>query len=191
MNTKILPVLILAAASQFTAFAASAETAPPEFPVPLQGNPFAMTRPFIVTAPRITPRDLQLTVAEGLAVRPLHYQAAEQSLANRFQAEFQAKGFNGNVDFLSATDAPIPTLPLLQINITDWRAKPGELTDCEFSATLVTSSGITWLGNFEGVSETLFGTPTTKARSDALRAAATNAVDKVYQDLQARHILPH
>ena len=191
MNTKILPVLILAAASRFAAFAASPETASPEFPVPLQGNPLAMTQPFIVTAPRITPRDLQLTVAAGLAVRPLHYQAAEQSIANRFEAEFKANGFNGNVDFLSATDAPIPTLPLLKINITDWRAKPGELTDCEFSATLVTPSGTTWLGNFEGVSATLFGAPTAKARSDALRAAATNAVDKVYQDLQERDVLPY
>jgi hypothetical protein len=189
MNTKIVPVLIIAAASQFAATAAPAETASPEFPMPMQGNPFAMTQPFIVTAPQITPRDLQLSVVAGLDVRPLHYQAAERSLANRFQTEFKAKGFQGNVDFVSATDTPIPTLPLLKINITDWRAKPGELTECAFSATLITSAGTRWLGNFEGVSETLFGVPTTQARSDALRAAATNAVDQVYQDLQARHVL--
>jgi hypothetical protein len=191
MNTKILTMLTLVAASQFAAIASPAETTSPEFPVPLQGNPFAMTRPFIVTAPRITPRDLQLSVTAGLTVRPLHYQAAEQSLANRFQAEFKAKGFTGNVDLLSTTDAPIPTLPLLKIDITDWRAKPGELTACAFSATLITPVSTTWLGNFEGVSETLFGTLTPQARSDALRAAATNAVDQVYKDLQARHILPH
>jgi hypothetical protein len=189
MNTKILTVLTLAAASQFAAIAAPAESASPEFPVPLQGNPFAMTQPFIVTAPRITPRDLQLTVVAGLDVRPLHYQAAEESLANRFQAEFKAEGFKGNVDVLSATDDPIPTLPLLKINITDWRAKPGELTDCEFSATLVTPAGTTWLGNFEGVSETLSGASTAQTRSHALRAAANNAVDQVYQDLQMRHVL--
>jgi hypothetical protein len=169
-------------------FAASAAAAAPESPVPIWGSPFALTQPFIVTAPRITSRDLQLKVTATNNVQPLRY-PADEALASRFQAEFKRKGFAGNVDFLSAADTPIPTLPLLEINLVDWRAIPGDLPDCEFSATLVTPKGTTWLGDFAGVSKTLFGTPTTKARIDTLRAAATNAIDDVYQDLKARHVL--
>jgi hypothetical protein len=145
-------------------------------------------QPFIVTAPRITPRDVQLKVTGEREVQPLR-NPADQVLANRFEAEFKARGFKGHVDFLGANDTPIATLPLLEIKLTDWRANPGQRPDCEFSATLVTAKGTTWLGNFEGVSKTLVGTPTVKAEIDTLRDAATHAVDEVYRDLQAKHVL--
>ncbi|HKB88951.1 MAG TPA: hypothetical protein VKC60_00400 [Opitutaceae bacterium] len=185
MNTKIPTVLILSIAMQWVAIATPTHTATP---APARENPGDMIQPFVVTVPRITSRDLQLRVVANLDVRPLH-NSADQALANRFQTEFVAKGFKGNVDFLSATDTPISTLPLLNVVITDWRARVGKMPECVFSATLVTSMGTKQLGTFEGVSKLPDGIPGAEARTNALRASASNAIDEVYHDLQSTHVL--
>lgn len=188
MNIKLSTVLVIIAATRFAAIAAPSDSATLESHATRQENSFAITKPFIVTAHYITSRDVQLKVTGEPDVRPLHY-PADQALAHRFQAEFKANGFEGNVDFLSATDTPIATLPLLEVNLMDWRATPGELADCEFSATLVTPKGTTALGNFEGISYTLGGARSAKTRVDTLRDAATHAVDEVYRDLEETHML--
>jgi hypothetical protein len=192
MKTKLLTVLILAAAAQFSAAAAPDATMSVESPVSPQVDPKPFMTPFIVTAHRITPRDLQLIVATEPSVRPFHYHEPEQVLATRFQTDFKAEGFKGNVDLLSSADTPMSTLPLLKIDLTQWSATPGAMTACTFSATLVTPSGTKWLGNFAGVSQTLSGVsgvPTAEARADTLLDAANHAVLEVYQELRATHAL--
>ena len=187
MNTKIHTSLILAAATQFAAMAAPGDASSYKFPTTAQSPPVTMMKPFVVTAPRITSRDLQLMVVTGRDVHPFRYQAADEALANRFQTELKADGFKGNVDFLSSTDTPIATLPLLKITLTDWRATPGERAECDFSAALVTPAGTTSLGNFKGIVSMPRGVPSDHARVDALRLSAIHAIDSVYQDLQAMH----
>lgn len=113
MKTKLLTVLILAAAAQFSAVAAPDATVSVESLSP-QVDPKPFMTPFIVTAHRITPRDLQLIVATEPGVRPFHYHEPEQVLATRFQTDFKAEGFKGNVDLLSTADTPMSTLPLLK-----------------------------------------------------------------------------
>lgn len=173
MNLKIPTVLLIATAAQFPVFGASSA---------------AVTAPFIVTAPSITSHDLQLRVATERDVGLLR-SPTDQVLANRFQAEFKAKGFPGNVDFLSANDTPSATLPLLEIKLADWRAKPGAPPDCRFFATFTNAQGMAWLGEFEGFAAPLTAAATPEERVDGLRHAATQAVDELYQDLNARRLL--
>jgi len=184
MNAKILTSLILVAATEVAAIAAPGEPATFESSATTQRPP-PMMKPFVVAAPRITSRDLQLMVVRGREVQPFRDQAADEALANRFQTELKAVGFKGNVDFLSSTDTPIPGLPLLKITLTDWSDIPGERAECDFSATLVTPAGTTPLGDFEGLAS-----PSRGGHSvDALRLSAINAIDSVYRDLQAKHVL--
>ena len=187
MKTRIHTSLILAAVTQFAAIAAPGDAPSSKSPATAQSPQVTMMKPFVVTAPRITSRDLQLMVVTGSDVHPFRYQAADEALAKRFQTELKADGFKGNVDFLSSTDTPIATLPLLKITLTDWRATPGEPAECDFSATLVTPVGNTSLGNFKGIVSMPRGAPSDHARVDALRQSAIHAIDSVYQDLQAMH----
>jgi hypothetical protein len=173
---------------QCVATAASTNTATPKLPASAQEYSGDMMPPFNVTVPRITSRDLQLKVVANPDVPPLR-NSADQVLANHFQTEFTAKGFKGNVDFLSATDSPISTLPLLNVVVTDWRATAGKMPEIEFSATLVTSTGTKPLGTFKGVTKLPAGEPETQARTDALRISANIAVDEIYHDLESTHAL--
>jgi hypothetical protein len=188
MKTKIPTILILSIVMQSISTAASTNTATPKLPASVQEDSGDMMPPFNVTVPQITSRDLQLRVVANPVVTPFR-NSADQVLANHFQTEFAAKGFKGNVDFLSATDSPISTLPLLNVEVTDWRATAGKMPEIVFSATLVTSTGTKPLGTFEGVAKLRDGIPQADARINALRASANNAVDEIYHELVSTHEL--
>jgi hypothetical protein len=188
MNAKITVILMLTAAMSFAGLAAATGTVSSKFSTPPREDVSDIMHPFIVTAPRITPVDIQLEVT-GQGDLGVFRNSTDQVLANRFQAEFKANGFKGNVDFLSTSDTPIPTLPLLKVALEDWRVIPGEKPECLFSATLVTRAGTTLLGDYEGVAEPSSGASTARGQARSLRDAATRAVDEVYQTIQAKHML--
>lgn len=95
-----------------------------------------------------------------------------------------AHGFKGRIKLLDETDAPMPGVPLLQVNLTEWRVDGIGNVSCTFGATLNTPAGSKGLGMFRGYSFLSWARHDVYMTSEGAQDAAHDALDDLADRLR-------
>lgn len=139
-------------------------------------------------APPAPPADLQLVVGVPPTWRPFLEEDIDDSLASILQDTFKRRGYTGKIEFLSdQAPRPDPAIPLLRLELREWRISRIGNAECTLSATLVaagkehdlglvTQTDFTWFRDHGR-----FGLEHGIEVADALEKAATGAMRDVFK----------
>jgi len=118
---------------------------------------------------------LQLTVELPSHWRPFLSDDLAEAFASRLTNTFRRRGFAGEVRFLDH-EVPNPDIPLLAVQVINWRIGHGESAECSITATLTLNENEPQheLGVFENTS--LAGRTHPMGRADALADVADGAL---------------
>jgi hypothetical protein len=149
------------------------------------------------SAPGAMIADLQLAVNVPATWRPFLEDDIADSLASILRDTFKRRGYKGVIDYVQEDRrAPNPDLPLLTLNLMEWRIGRTGNADCTLTATLrtggkdhdlgvVTQTQITWVREHGR-----FGLARRFELADALEDAATGAMRDLYRRVADSGLLP-
>lgn len=132
------------------------------------------------------PPDLQVQVNVPPSWRPMLDDDAAETLASLLRAEFRRSGYTGNIVYLRAHETPQDAVPLLTVNLAEWRLSRTGNAECLFNARLrnatgedtdlgmVTSTDFTSLRGRVGMGRAL-------ELADSLERAALDAMRDLYR----------
>ena len=104
------------------------------------------------------------------------------ALAIHLSEAFRRGGFDGRIAQIDNLDEVDSALPLLEVNLIDWRTRPAGTVDCRVSATLTTLDGTEIrLGIFSGTAIS-WQTHNRFTVSRAFEDAALDAMRSLYRD---------
>jgi hypothetical protein len=134
------------------------------------------------------PADLQVMVDVPPTWRPFLDDDIAEALFYRLRNVFKSRGYKGEVVQLTSADKEMKELPLLRLNLTEWRIDRVGNAQCTMTATLTTSAGEKSLGLATGTA--MFWPSSSGGRwslnrqmetADALEDAADSAMREVYE----------
>lgn len=175
MRTSVVLFAILAASPAFVLAASAAND--------------SNSQPTAATAEKAQPGVMQVTVNVPASMRPWISDDIAAAFAGRVTDFLQQRGYKGQVHYVDSLDKPAADLPLLAINLIEWRTDHVGNVDCTFSAALSTPLGKKDLGLFIGTSMMLFSRHDWMARSDQFDDAACQALHDLYQRITETHLL--
>lgn len=172
MKTQLLPLVAIAAAST-VALPTKVHAADPNEPVALQ-----------------------VRVDVPPTWRPFLDDDISEAFASRVADSFRQRGFDGRIRTIAQRDEPVPELPLLQVQLTEWRIDRLGHARCTFSASLRSADGQRDLGIFTDSS--LFSVSSGGRwhlsrvfdQANALEDAADNALRDLYRSVVKSRLLP-
>jgi hypothetical protein len=138
-----------------------------------------------------TPRPVRLQVQVGLpfSMNVLRNDDIAEAFAHRVVTALHEQGFRGRIKYVENGDPLDPALPLLDINIFEWRVNRLGHTDCTFSALLKSPRGEKNLGMFSGTSMMTWLRRDWFARADSFEDAAADALTNLKARLDATGLL--
>jgi len=143
------------------------------------------------------PADLQLTIGVPPTWRPFLEDDIADSLAGILQDTFKRRGYAGKIEFLSDRDPkPDPAIPLLQLELREWRISRTGNAECTLSGKLiaagkehdlglVTQTDFTWFRDHGR-----FGLERRLEVADALEKAATGAMRDLFKRIGETTVIP-
>lgn len=141
------------------------------------------------------PADLQVIVDVPPTWRPFLEDDIAEALFFRMRNVFSQRGYKGEIRQLTAFDTPVSPVPVLRLNLTEWRIDRIGNAQCTLTATLQTSAGEKSLGLASGTA--MFwpqGNRWSLSRQldtvDALEDAANNAAREVYDAVAKSGLVP-
>jgi len=103
---------------------------------------------------------------------------------------FQREGYRGQIIQLAPTDREDPRLPLISVNLIEWRGdRTGRIT-CMFGANLVYNGASHHLGTFNGMALRWMNGPGRFGVADTFGDAADDAVRDLYRALTEANVIP-
>ncbi|MBI2515428.1 MAG: hypothetical protein HYV95_00805 [Opitutae bacterium] len=158
---------------------------------------------FLVSAPAADkkadaaqPADLQIAVSVPPSWRPFLDDDIAENFAYRLSNAFKRQGYKGNIVYLARVEEPVTGVPLLTLNLIEWRIAHSGNAQCTFSTTLADAKGEHSLGL---TSNSAIFWPQSSGRwtihrayeqADALENAADGALRDLYKRLAKDNLLP-
>lgn len=135
------------------------------------------------TAPK--PADLQVIVDVPPTWRPFLEDDIAEALFYRLKEVFGRRGYKGEIAQLTSFDAEAKAVPVLRLNLTEWRVDRAGNAQCTLSATLKTAAGEKDLGLATGTAlfwprGNRWGIQRQMETADALEDAADSALRDLY-----------
>ncbi|HYC70418.1 MAG TPA: hypothetical protein VEB66_04370 [Opitutaceae bacterium] len=139
---------------------------------------------------------LQVIVDVPPAWSPFLEDDVAEAFAYRLQETFRRQGFVGSVAHVHRLDEPVAQVPVIEIQLTEWRIDRAGQALCSFNALLRTPQGEKRLGR---VTDSAIFWPSSGGRwgiqrrleaSDALEDAAERALRDLYERVAKSDLLP-
>lgn len=108
-----------------------------------------------------------------------------EAFGYRVCTELHEEGIGGRVKYVESYDTADAGLPVLAINLIEWRVNRVGNVDCTFSAVLSGPGGKKDLGLFSGSSVMLWPRHDILARSDGFEDAAHSAMEELSKRITA------
>jgi hypothetical protein len=138
-----------------------------------------------------TPRPirLQLQVDLPFSLNTFRNDDIAEAFAHRVVTALHEQGFQGRIKYVENGETLADSLPVLAINIFEWRVNRGGGTDCTFSASLKSPRGEKSLGMFSGMSMMTWLRRDWFARADSFEEAASDALSNLKARLDATGLI--
>ncbi|HVU33071.1 MAG TPA: hypothetical protein VHE61_06530 [Opitutaceae bacterium] len=136
------------------------------------------------------PVELQVQVQVPANTHPLRSQDIEDAFGDRIATALHEQGFHGRIAVLWDSDTPTAGIPLLAVNLLEWRVDPTGSVDCTFGAQLQTSAGRKSLGLFTGTSLMTWADRDWFLRANDFQDAAGTAMSDLWDRMQRTGLLP-
>lgn len=139
---------------------------------------------------RAQPVRLQVVVVVPASMNMIRDDDAAEAFGQTVRSSLHENGFKGRVRLIDDGQQPTAGIPVLEINLTEWRVDPLGNVTCTFGATLRTPQGSKGLGLFTGGSLMTWLRRDWIARSDSFQDAAHDAVSNLADKIQQTGLLP-
>jgi hypothetical protein len=122
------------------------------------------------------PPRLQVKVNVPPTMSVLRDEEIEEAFAYRVSSMLKEQGIRGRIRYVDEWETPAPNVPVLAIDLMEWRVDRGGLVDCTFTATINTPNGSKRLGVFSGTSIMTWSRRDWFSRSEGFEDAARDAI---------------
>ena len=139
---------------------------------------------------RAQPVRLQVVVIVPASMNMIRDDDAAEAFGDTVRSSLHENGFKGRIRLIDDGQNPAAGIPVLEINLTEWRVDPLGNVTCTFGATLRTPQGSKGLGLFTGGSLMTWLRRDWIARSDSFQDAAHDAVSNLADKIQQTGLLP-
>jgi hypothetical protein len=142
------------------------------------------------SAQTAAPSTLQIRIDVPPTWRPFLEDDVAVGLFSRISDTFKRRGFKGDMVQLDRMDQAKAGLPVLQINLMEWRISRIGNVDCTFSATFQNGGKSENLGLFNGTSMLWISTPNHRWQIEqGLDDSAQSAIKDLYAKLRDKKLL--
>lgn len=130
-----------------------------------------------------------------ISVPPMWDSIHEADITNSFHHRIATKlkhaGFVGEIGELNRFDDPAPAIPVMEVNLLQWRPERAGNIVCVFGANLITAGKNTNLGLFTGTAPQWMTTAShTWELRRGLDDSASRAIDSLVKKLRTEKFLP-
>ena len=132
---------------------------------------------------------LQISVTVPPSVHPLWSDDVAEAFADRAIDALRRDGFKGRIAYLQSLDDPKPGIPLLTINLMDWRRNHVDSIDCTCTASIKAGGTEKDLGIFTGTSMMMGFRHDRFALADEFDDAAGEALDDLYGRMESTKLV--
>jgi hypothetical protein len=139
---------------------------------------------------RAQPIRLQVVVIVPASMNMIRDDDAAEAFGQTVRTSLHENGFKGRIHLIDDGQQPAAGIPVLEVNLTEWRVDPLGNVTCTFGATLRTPQGTKGLGLFTGGSLMTWLRRDWIARSDSFQDAAHDAVSNLADKIQQTGLLP-
>jgi hypothetical protein len=136
------------------------------------------------SARNLRPVRLQLTVDVPPTMNMIRDDDVAEAFGQTVRAALHERGFKGRIKMIEEGDEPAPGIPVLTVNLLEWRSGPGGLVDCTFGAAIKTPAGSKNLGLFSGTGLTMGGRHDWSARAEGFQSAAGSGLSDLADSLE-------
>lgn len=136
------------------------------------------------------PSRLQVTVSVPPSINSLRDDDIADAFAYRVATVLHEQGFKGHIQYVDSYDSPKSEVPVLEINLIEWRVDRTGNVDCTFSANLRGPAGQKNLGLFSGTSMMLWPRHDIFARADGFEQAARGALGDLAKKIAETKLVP-
>lgn len=141
--------------------------------------------------PGTKPATLQVQMNLPASWEPMFDDDIARAFVSRIRSVFRQKGYEGEIELVTAFDEPEPGCCLLTVNLLEWRARPvGDTIECTFTANLQTGTTIRNLGVFTDMAFRWMHSPGRLGLADTFGRAAEGAIGQLYGDLRETELIP-
>lgn len=141
------------------------------------------------TAEPTRPIRLQVQVDLPFSMNPIRDDDLTEAFAHRMIAALHEQGFRGRIEYVPRGENPRRGLPMLDVNIVEWRVSRMGNTDCVFHARLTSPRGEKDLGIFSGTSILTWLRRDWWSRADSFEDAARDAMNNLKSRIDASELL--
>ena len=113
-----------------------------------------------------------------------------EALIDRVRHVFRQRGFEGRIERVDAFDEPAGDVPLLTINLLEWRISHIGNIDCTLTANLQTPRGVRQLGIYTNTSMRWLTGPGRFGLARSFEQAAEGAIRQLADDVAESEMLP-
>ncbi|HWA08660.1 MAG TPA: hypothetical protein VG838_04250 [Opitutaceae bacterium] len=135
------------------------------------------------------PVRLQVAIIVPVSMNSIRDDDVVDTFGQNVRTALHQHGFKGRIKLLDESQRSDPSLPLLEVNLTEWRVDISGNVACTFGATLKTPSGEKGLGLFTGNSLLAWGRHDWTARADSFQDAAHDALDNLADRIEQTGLL--
>jgi hypothetical protein len=139
---------------------------------------------------RAQPVRLQVVVIVPASMNMIRDDDAAEAFGQTVRTSLHENGFKGRIHLVDDGQQPAADIPVLEINLTEWRVDSLGNVTCTFGATLRTPQGSKGLGLFTGGSLMTWLRRDWIARADSFQDAAHDAVSNLADKIQQTGLLP-
>lgn len=136
------------------------------------------------------PLRLQVTVNVPVSMNTIRDDDIADAFAYRVATALHEQGFKGRVKYVDSYETPQTEVPLLEINLVEWRVDRTGNVDCTFGASLSGPLGKKNLGLFSGTSLMLWPRHNVFARADGFDQAAKSALGDLEKKVSESELVP-
>jgi len=130
------------------------------------------------------PPRLQLTVGVPPSMSILRDEEISEAFAYRVSSILKEQGLRGRIRYVDDWEKPVPDIPVLAIELREWRVDRSGFVDCTFTASINTPAGSRRLGVFTGTSIMTWARRDWFARMDGFEDAARDAISTLAARLE-------
>jgi len=129
------------------------------------------------------PLALQVQVNVPASWRPWLDDEVADSFTDRARDILRQRGVEGRIERLELSDSPVAEVPLLTINLVDWRVNHVGNIDCTFTASLQTPRGVRQFGLYTNTTMRWLTGPGRFGLSRSFEEAAEGAIRDLCNDI--------
>ena len=140
--------------------------------------------------PASRPIRMQITVSVPPSMNMIRDDDVADAFAYRVAAALHEQGFTGGINYVRAGEDTRTDVPVLAINLVEWRVDRVGNVDCTFTASVAGPRGNKDLGLFTGMSMMMWPRHDVFARAEGFDDAARSALGDLAKRIEETQLIP-